>query len=101
MEHRYHQRKSAHGEVELWRGDDLLGRFETRDVSLEGAFVKAEAKELETYDVVTVVVHDRRGGPLHRTLAMVVHQSQEGTGLLYEAEAPDLYRCLTRDLEAA
>lgn len=101
MEHRYHRRRPARVPVELWRGDELLGRFETRNIAPEGAFVETGPSDLDSYDLLTLVVRDRHGRRAHQTRAMVVHCSEEGAGLLYETEAPVVYRYLTQGLEAA
>ncbi|NIR89110.1 MAG: hypothetical protein GWN09_02255 [Gammaproteobacteria bacterium] len=87
--------------VELWRDDNLLGHFETRDIAPEGAFVETGPTEVEPYELLTLVLRNRKGQRVQQLRAMVVHRSEEGAGLLYEAEAPALYRRLTREVEAA
>lgn len=98
---RIRQRIAARVPLELWRGGERLGRFETRNIALEGAFVETGAQDLEPYEIVTVVVPGRDGHLSHRMLAMVVYRSLEGVGLLYEAEAPELYHRCARATETA
>lgn len=94
MEHRHYRRRAARVALELWRNGDLVGRFETRNIAPEGAFVETGPNDLEPYELVTIVVRDRERRRLYQLRAMVVHRSQEGAGLLYEVEVPALYRRL-------
>lgn len=84
MEHRWSERKPIEMEVALYYAPvgTIVGK--TRDVSLEGMFVRAPGVELPMHAELEVSFKTRHGdqGHEHRLPAYVVHGNGEGFGLM-------------------
>ena len=85
MEHRHHIRKPLRIDVEVFNRGQFLGRFETRDVNAGGLFVETGPLTLRRNAMMTLTFDlDREANAgVHNLLAMVVHQSREGVGLMF------------------
>jgi len=85
MEHRYAARRALRLDVDLYRRDELLGRFKTRNINDGGVFIETGALGLRRNDVMKVsFVTDSTGNQQRRSLkAMVVHRSTDGTGMMF------------------
>lgn len=95
MEDRRYPREAVSLSVELWRDHINLGRFKTRDIGTEGIFVETGPIDLHPYDFVTVILGPHRGGRRKReVMGLVVHRSNEGVGLMCQAENLGLHRAL-------
>lgn len=84
MEHRCYHRARIAAPVEVRKGNACFGPFYTRDVSLEGLFVRSGMLPTKLEEVVTLRLRlPPRCGGTHEVHALVVHQRPEGMGLLY------------------
>lgn len=86
MEHRYSRRLKAGLMVELFVRQHRMGRFTTRDVSVDGMFLETEAPlQLRRNEPVEVQLLREewvppRGRPTLR--ALVAHVGKDGVGVL-------------------
>jgi hypothetical protein len=83
MEHRYHARMPVRMAVDVYIRKRHLGRFETRNIDLEGLFVEGKTSELRQNDVVELVFPGGaalRGRP--RLHAAVVRCDADGFGMM-------------------
>jgi hypothetical protein len=78
-------RKSLGLDVDVYRFDEHLGRTRTRDISLDGAFIKSCKTELCSNDMLElhIHVHDGERTPL-RLKATVVRSSDAGVGVQFD-----------------
>ena len=78
-------RKSLGLDVDVYRFDEHLGRTRTRNISLDGAFIKSCTKELYSNDMLElqIHVHDGERTPL-RLKATVVRSSDAGVGVQFD-----------------
>ena len=78
-------RKSLGLDVDVYRFDEHLGRTRTRDISLDGAFIKSCTTELYSNDMLElqIHVHDGERTPL-RLKATVVRSSDAGVGVQFD-----------------
>jgi len=78
-------RKSLGLDVDVYRFDEHLGRTRTRDISLDGAFIKSCTTELCSNDMLElhIHVHDGERTPL-RLKATVVRSSDAGVGVQFD-----------------
>lgn len=80
MEHRYYPRLEASFKVGLFKDDEFLGCFETRDISLDGICIKMSPLGFERNDVVGLLISIN--GKPHMQKGMVVHASQRTVGIM-------------------
>ncbi len=82
MEHRYYPRVPIALHVELHHGRRLLGTYTTRDIGLEGLFLKTGPIDLRPSAIVEMQLdlHGRK----HRLSGMVAHRSNRGIGVLLD-----------------
>ena len=78
-------RKSLGLDVDVYRFDEHLGRTRTRNISLDGAFIKSCTTELYSNDMLElqIHVHDGERTPL-RLKATVVRSSDAGVGVQFD-----------------
>ena len=78
-------RKPLGLDVDIFRFDEHLGRTRTRDISLDGAFIKSCTTELCSNDMLElhIHVHDDERNPL-RLKATVVRSSNAGVGVKFD-----------------
>ncbi len=94
MEHRYYHRSPSDFYVELWCGDNHLGRCRVRNIAPDGMFIengmfiKTGAAELREYDLVRVVVPSGSGGYMGRVvIGVLCYASTDGIGIMLSTEA--------------
>lgn len=78
-------RKPLGLEVDVYRFDEHLGRTHTRNISLDGAFIKNCSTELCSNDMLELKIHahDDERTPL-RLKAKVVRSSDTGVGVQFD-----------------
>ena len=78
-------RKPLDLDVDIFRFDEHLGRTRTRDISLDGAFIKSCSTELCSNDMLELHIHlhDDERDPL-RLKATVVRSSNAGVGVKFD-----------------
>lgn len=95
MERRYSQRLPAGFEAKLSHLGRPVGRFNTRDIGLAGAFIETGPIDLYTNDLVAVSFNVEHGGIKKHTLyAFVVHHSAQGVGLMFVDHYPTSFYVL-------
>ncbi len=85
MEHRIGRRIKANVIVELWQGNFKRGDFELLNIGPGGLFLKGRVADIREGEVFTIKsAGDDRAGIIHdHLIAMVVHQSKSGLGLMW------------------
>ena len=88
-------RKPLGLDVDVYRFDENLGRTRTRDISLDGAFIKSCTTELCSNDMLElqIHVHDDERTPL-RLKAKVVRSSDTGVGVQFDYSDMEYRRLL-------
>lgn len=78
-------RKSLVLSVEVYSLDEHLGRTQTRDINLNGAFIESCSRELYPNDMLELHfhVHDSEQSPLCLK-AEVIRSSDEGVGVRFD-----------------
>ena len=81
--------------VDVYRLDEHLGRTQTRDISLNGAFIESTSTELYTNDMLDLRIHvyDDERNPLCLK-ATVVRSSDTGVGVQFDYGTPEYRRLL-------
>lgn len=102
MERRFGPREPVSLDIEIYRGQWKLGRFQSRDIGSEGMFVATKHPSLAFGELVTV----RLISPLSEIEgytfgAMVVHRSKGGVGLMFTDDDPIFFRVLDALSDAA
>ena len=80
MEHRYYPRLEASFRVGVFKDDEFLGCFETRDICLDGISIKMTPLGFERNDVVGLLI-SINGRP-HMQKGMVVHSARSIVGIM-------------------
>jgi len=55
MDHRYYVRTQLRLPVGVYKQGRFMGRFETRDINLEGVFIEMQTGDLEPNDIVELI----------------------------------------------
>jgi hypothetical protein len=78
-------RKPLNLHVNVYRSDEHMGRTRTRDISLDGAFIKSCSRELCLNDMLELHIHahNNEQNPLSLK-ATVVRSSDAGVGVLFD-----------------
>ena len=81
--------------VELYCHDEHLGRTQTRDINLDGAFLECCTRKLHQNEILElhIDVHDNKQTPLHLT-ATVIRSTEEGVDVLFDYGAQEYKRLL-------
>ena len=81
--------------VEVYSLDEHLGRTQTRDINLDGAFLERCARKLHPTETLElhVHVHDNEHTPL-RLKATVIRSTEEGEAVLFDYGAQEYSRLL-------
>lgn len=81
--------------VDIYHFDEHLGRSQTRDISLDGAFIGSCSRELCPNDMLDlrIHVHDNERNPLCLK-AMVVRSSDKGVGVQFDYGIQEYRRLL-------
>lgn len=93
MESRRHRRINASFLTEVFRRDELFGRFVSRNVSAGGMFLETGKTYLAHGDPLrlnVVVFGDR-----YPMAGRVIHHTQDGVGIKVSQVDPMFYRALT------
>lgn len=100
MDHRYSVRLPLHLTVEVFKREQFLGRYITRDMDLEGVFIEMRTTNLEPNELVKLIFDDPDGKHIYYTLiAGVARLDADGVGMMlfdHEHKALDILR--TADL---
>ena len=97
MNHRYLVRLPLRLPVEVFKQEQFLGRYITRNMDVEGVFIEIRTTDLEANDVVKLVFILPDGGSRQHTLMAGV--DGEGAGMMlfdYEHKAPNILRAVDR-----
>ena len=78
-------RKQLDLDVDVYRLDEHLGRTQTRDISLNGAFIESCSSELCSNDMLELHIHlhDNESNPL-RLKATVIRSTDTGVGVQFD-----------------
>ena len=78
-------RKQLNLYVDVYSFDEYLGLYQTRDINLDGAFIKNCASKLHPDDLLELQFHiqDDEQNPLHLR-ATVARSSDEGVGVVFD-----------------
>ena len=78
-------RKQLNLNVDLYSFDEYLGHCQTRDMTLDGAFIDHCARKLHPDDLLELHFHvqDNEQNPLHLR-ATVARTSDEGAGVMFD-----------------
>jgi len=81
--------------AEVYSHDEHLGRTQTRDINLDGAFLECCSRKLHPNEILELHfhVHDNEQTPL-RLNATVMRSSEEGVAVLFDYGAPEYTRLL-------
>ena len=81
--------------VEVYSLDEHLGRAQTRDINLDGAFLESCTRQLHLNEIVELHVrlHDNEPAPL-RLRATVIRSTEEGAAVLFDYGAQEYSRLL-------
>jgi hypothetical protein len=81
--------------VEVYSLGEHLGRTQTRDINLDGAFLECCARELHPNEILELLfhVHDNEQSTL-RLRAAVIRSTEEGVGVLFDYDAQEYRRLL-------
>jgi hypothetical protein len=81
--------------VEVYSQDEHLGRTQTRDINLDGAFLECCARKLHPNEILELRfhVHDSEQTPL-RLRATVIRSTEEGVAVLFAYGAQEYKRLL-------
>ena len=83
VDQRWCAREPLRLRVELNRQQRPIGRFTTRNMDVEGAFIEDAETQLNLNDIVELVFLDVEGEPTeHRLMAGVVRCAADGVGLV-------------------
>ena len=87
-------RKRLHLNVDVYSFDENLGHYQTRDMTLDGAFIDHLTRKLHADDLLELHFHlrDDEENPLHLR-ARVARSSDEGTGVRFDYDIQE-YRQL-------
>ncbi len=96
MERRYHPRLPAMLRVKLYRRQQLLGIYPTRDIACEGLFLNTGRLHLKTNDIVHLQM--MLGAGSCTLSGMVVHGSERGVGIVLGGEHRDVVRNILADI---
>lgn len=85
LEHRIGRRKKVNARVELWQGDLKCGEYKLSNIGAGGLFLSGQDMGVHEGEIYTIKsARDDRPVINHGDLiAMVVHQSTDGTGLMW------------------
>ena len=88
-------RKRLSLNVDIYRFNQYLGFYQTRDVGLNGAFIEHLGSQLLPYDLLELQlhVHDGEPGPLCMS-ATVTRSTNEGLDILFEYGTEEYRRLL-------
>ena len=92
MEHRYYPRLEASVKIGIFKRDELLGYFKTRDISLEGLFFKMVPCVLNPNDVIGVLISVN--GNAYMQKGIVVHATNTGVGVLLIEADKQVFRAI-------
>ncbi len=81
--------------VEVYSLDEHLGRTQTRDINLDGAFLESCTRQLHLNEILELHVrlHDNEPSPL-RLRAKVIRSTKEGAAVLFDYGAQEYSRLL-------
>lgn len=81
--------------VDIYRSDEHMGRSQTRDISLNGAFIESFSRELYPNDMLDLHIHmdDNERNPLCLK-ATVVRSSDTGIGVQFDYGIQEYRRLL-------
>jgi hypothetical protein len=97
MNHRCSIRIPLRVEVTLSQHGSAMGRYVTRDIDSDGAFVETGGAALYPNDIVELTIAAPRANPCHVSIrAMVVRRTEMGVGLLFTSYTPDFYQQIGR-----
>ena len=85
MEHRLATRFNVGLDVDIWRGNNELGCFRSKDISHGGIFIRDCAHSVSTGDFVYLRVKTENNidGDEYTLKAQVVHRTEEGAGFIW------------------
>lgn len=92
MEHRYYPRLEASLKVGVFKDDEFLGYYETRNVSLDGISLKMASLEFERNDVIGLLISI--SGQSHLQKGVVVHASQTIVGIMYLDVSKEIFQSI-------
>jgi len=80
MEHRYYPRLQMSVKIGVFKQNEFLGYFNTRDISLDGLYFKMMPVMVNPNDVVSLLLSIN--GDTHLQKGLVVHVSDAGAGIM-------------------
>ncbi len=88
-------RKPLDLHVDIYRSNEHLGRSQTRDISLNGAFIESCSREISPNDMLDLRIHmdDNERNPLCLK-ATVVRASDTGVGVQFDYGIQEYRRLL-------
>ncbi len=91
MEHRWQARKPVEFEVFLYHQGVPVARCDARNLSSNGIFIQPPISDLEINGSVELEfsVKEAEQNRWYRVNARVIHQSEKGTGLMFQAASSD------------
>jgi hypothetical protein len=100
MDYRYSIRLPLRHAVEVFKREQSLGRYMTRNMDVEGLFLEMPTTDLESNDVVKLIFIDPDGESCrYIMMAGVVRLCVDGAGMMlfdYEHKALDILRAADR-----
>lgn len=76
--------------IELRDAQRTLGRFKARRLGTDGIFVETGPVDLITGDLLDVTLM-LKGGRIKKLKGLVVHQSEDGMGLVFPEHDPSMF----------
>jgi hypothetical protein len=94
INNRSNLRKRLHLNVDVYSLDKYMGHYQTRDMTLDGAFIDHFTRKFNPDDLLELHFHlrDDEENPLHLR-ATVARSSEQGTGVMFDYDAQE-YRQL-------
>lgn len=96
MEHRWHQRGEVDFNVVIYSDGLPVACGRAHNLSASGLLVQPGATLIDINAPVELecAVKGRQGAQRVRIPAQVVHQSEQGTGVMFQTQRPDVQRSL-------
>ena len=94
MEHRCSVRKPIELQLLMYRHGLPVQMGRCRNLGHGGLFIETRGYQWRKKDYLVVEIIGKKGQPLVRLPAMVVHRSSRGAGLVFGTLSPEQGRCL-------
>ena len=100
VNHRYNQRLDLQVPMDVFCNNQHLGRYQTRDINTDGAFIEVDTAKIPVNGVVEVAfAAPEVDTDVTRFKALVVRCADNGLGLWFTSYDPDFCQRMTAVLD--